>query len=304
MEGKNNATEINKMTWEETVLHIRNLKEYEDLVEDAFISADLSKNVENYYSGEEYQATVTLLSPFLLDNKQEIKILDIGAGNGITSIAFARDGFNVYSVEPDESDTVGIGAINILKELYGLNNLQVHKAFAENLPFANELFDIVYARQALHHAHSLHKFVSEAYRVLKPGGVFLTVRDHVVFNTKEKRIFLSNHPLQKFYQGENAFTLKEYKKALTENKFRIVKIYSQYESVINYSPLKKSEYFIRVENYSKEIKLSLQRKLGILSKLPGMFKVYKMLMELKYDRPYNEKKLPGRPYTFLSVKNE
>ncbi len=43
----------------------------------------------------------------------------------------------------------------------------------EDLPFADESFDIVYCSDVLEHVNDLEKVISEISRVLKPNGVFL-----------------------------------------------------------------------------------------------------------------------------------
>ncbi|MEI6445926.1 MAG: class I SAM-dependent methyltransferase [Nostocales cyanobacterium ELA583] len=48
------------------------------------------------------------------------------------------------------------------------------QAFAEDMPFADNLFDVVHTSAALHEMQpeQLRKIIAEVYRVLKPGGVF------------------------------------------------------------------------------------------------------------------------------------
>ena len=43
----------------------------------------------------------------------------------------------------------------------------------ENIPFADESFEIVYSSDVLEHVNGLEKVIAEIARVLKPGGVFL-----------------------------------------------------------------------------------------------------------------------------------
>ena len=47
---------------------------------------------------------------------------------------------------------------------------QLQTADAENLPFANNSFDIVYSWGVLHHSPNTPKAVDEVWRVLRPGG--------------------------------------------------------------------------------------------------------------------------------------
>ncbi|MEH2245478.1 class I SAM-dependent methyltransferase [Nostoc sp.] len=58
------------------------------------------------------------------------------------------------------------------------------EAFAEKMPFADNLFDVVHTSVALHEMQpqQLRKIINEVYRVLKPGGVFTLVDFHAPTN--------------------------------------------------------------------------------------------------------------------------
>ena len=92
------------MTWEETILKIREMPEFADLVKYAFYDKNLKLNVERFRGYEEYSETKKILREYC--NKTDAKILDIGAGNGIASVSFALDGYDVIALEPDQSETV------------------------------------------------------------------------------------------------------------------------------------------------------------------------------------------------------
>lgn len=278
------------MTWEETIKYIRTKKEYKDLVRLTYIDENLSKNVELYKSGDEFIETLKILKKYSSKGKT---ILDMGCGNGISSISFALEGYSVSSVEPDKSDTVGAGAIKKLINIYNLSNLKVFEDFAENIKFQDNSFDIVYARQAMHHAKNLNKFVAEMARVLKPDGLFLTVRDHAIFDEKDKNWFLESHPLQKFYGGENAFTPQEYKNAIKKSGLTLVKELKFFDNIINYYPL---------ENPDVIKKQHLRNKIGIVSKFPFVFTVYKNYIRKKTGDYFFEKKIPGRMYSYIAIK--
>ncbi|PHQ58442.1 MAG: SAM-dependent methyltransferase, partial [Sulfurimonas sp.] len=95
-----------------------------------------------------------------------------------------------------------------------MSNLEIFESFAEDIKFDSNSFDVVYVRQAMHHANDLNKFIGECGRVVKNGGLLLTIRDHVIFDAKDKEWFLESHPLHKFYGGENAYKPEEYESAM------------------------------------------------------------------------------------------
>jgi ubiquinone/menaquinone biosynthesis C-methylase UbiE len=290
-----------KMTWEETIKFIRTQPEYNDLVKFAYFEEDLKLNVERFKNDEEFLETKNLIQEIVPFNSS-IKLLDIGSGNGITSIAFALKGIQVDAVEPDPSETIGAGAIKKLKELYQLNNLSVHQGFAEDLKFPDNTFDIVYTRQCMHHANDLAMFIKECFRVLKKEGLLITVRDHIVYNKSDKKWFLESHPLQKFYGGENAFSENEYRSAMTNAGFEIKQILKHFDSPINYFPLAKAEKE-KTEQKSKEFAASIvKKKLGVLEGINLFRNIALKYVENKLGKIYDESTIPGRMYTFLAIK--
>lgn len=272
------------MTWEETVIHFRSLPENKQIAADAYLEEDLVRNVERFKNSAEWLETLKELDYFTKE-KKSVKILDIGAGNGISSIAFALEGFDIVALEPDRSNTVGSGAIKFLADHYKLHNVSIVEAFGESLPFKDENFDVVYGRQVMHHAHNLETFVKEAARVLKKSGLFMTLRDHVIKNKKDKEHFLLRHPLHKYYEGENAFLFDEYKNAIEKAGLNIKKVLKPSKSPINYSP------------WSKERMAEM-----ITNKLGGVFSNYLSVNLLWIINKYRLEALPGRIYSFIAVK--
>ena len=289
------------MTWHETIDFIRRKPEYSNLVEQAYFNEDLDSNILRFKKSYEFIETVRLIKEI---NPSAQKILDIGAGNGIASINLALLGYNVFAVEPDSSDTVGIGAIEKLIEKYKLKNIKVFQNYAEEIDFPDESFDIVYFRQTMHHAQNLKKFLQESARVLKVGGILLAIRDHVIFNETDKKLFLESHPLQKFYGGENAFTPDEYKNAMKENGLKIEKEYRYYDSVINYFPLSESDVRKISQENKKFFKQDLVKKIGILANIPLLLHLYRIKNSFNVVRGYylNEITIPGRMYSYIAKK--
>jgi ubiquinone/menaquinone biosynthesis C-methylase UbiE len=288
-----------KLTWEETIRFIRAQPEYNYLVDKAYFEEDLSLNVERFKQSEEFIETLKLLKQYQPNAK---KILDIGSGNGISAVAFALEGYDVVTIEPDTSDTVGAGAIRKLKTHYNLTNLEVFEAFAEELQLPYESFDIVYARQCMHHAYDLEKFVAEASRVTKKNGLLITIRDHIIFDEKDKEWFLNNHPLQKFYGGENAFTPDEYKAAMIKAGLKIEKEIKYFDNIINYFPSSKDEISNMFAFAKSKALLNLNKKIGVLSKISFLKEMYFKKIGLSKESVYDEKKISGRMYSYLCIK--
>ncbi|MFT5435900.1 MAG: ubiquinone/menaquinone biosynthesis C-methylase UbiE [Ulvibacter sp.] len=288
------------MTWEETIKMIREKDEYRELVEKAYFDEDLELNVVRFGKSAEFDETLAIIKKYQPKGKT---LLDIGSGNGISAVNFSLKGFDVTTVEPDPSETVGAGAIRSLKNKLQLSSLQVYEALAEDIKFPDAHFDIVYIRQAMHHANDLTKFMNEAVRVLKPKGLLLTIRDHVVFNETDKQWFLENHPLHKYYGGENAFSPDEYKKAIESAGAKIKEELRHYDSVINYFPTSKKDLENLKEVYLKSVKNSFKKKIGILASFPFIFTLYRSVKGIDGSKANNELQVPGRMYSYISIKS-
>jgi SAM-dependent methyltransferase len=291
---------MSQTTWEQAIIGIRNNPEYADLIDNAYFHEDLERNVQQFRSSEEFRETLSLIKSCLPASR--LKVLDIGAGNGVSSVAFALEGFSVTAVEPDRSNTVGAGAIQQLKNTFNLRNLAVIGCYAEMLPFKAGTFDLVYARQAMHHAHNLEQFVQAAYNVLKKSAIFLTVRDHVIYNEVDKQLFLDTHPLHKFYGGENAFTMQEYRNSFKTAGFKTLVTLGHFDSVINYFPMTQKEYEEQSTAFKQKVIGSLSEKIGHLARIPLIANWYLRYNQKKYGRYYDESKVAGRLYTFVNKK--
>ena len=104
----------------------------------------------------------------VIGKRNHLDIIDIGAGTGRYSAALADMGHNVTAVELVQKNVSQIKEKN--------PNIKVMKGNAKNLKFAENSFDIALLFGPVYHLFSFEeklKAISEAKRVVKPGGYVL-----------------------------------------------------------------------------------------------------------------------------------
>ncbi len=94
------------------------------------------------------------------------RLLEVGCGMGTDLLQLARKGINVTGVDLTEA---GIKLAKKRFEMYGLE-ADLRTADAENLPFNDEEFEVVYSFGVLHHTPDTKRAILETYRVLKKNG--------------------------------------------------------------------------------------------------------------------------------------
>lgn len=94
------------------------------------------------------------------------KVLEVGCGVGTDLSQFAEHGAVVTGIDLSEKSVV---LAKKRFEIFGLKG-DLKVGDAENLPFVDNQFDLVYSIGVLHHTPDTQKAINEIYRVLKPGG--------------------------------------------------------------------------------------------------------------------------------------
>jgi ubiquinone/menaquinone biosynthesis C-methylase UbiE len=278
--------EAPRMGYGEALDHLRADPRYADLIRDIYLGPDPVEEARRFERSAEWRETCRLLRGRIA----RARVVDLGAGAGIASYAFISAGAReVLAVEPWSGAAAGRDAV----ERLGLQGIVSINSMGEDMPIDTDSVDIVYARQTLHHAADLKRMLAEIARVLRPGGVVFTSRDHVVDDTRQLAQFLAGHPVHRLAGGEHAFTLDEYLDAIRSAGLRVERVITPWGSVINLFPWARSE-----ADRQRLLRAPFERRLGapgrLVARVPGATTLMRRRIESR--RP------PGRPYSFLGLK--
>ena len=130
---------------------------------------------------------INRISAAVLRNGRRIKVLDVGCGPGILTVALAP---LVYEVVALDLTPEMIAQAKKRSDLLGLKNVRFEVGRAEELPFSDGYFDVVVTRLMLHHLLSPTSAVKEIARVTRKGGL-LVVAD-IVTSEKQAEAELHN----------------------------------------------------------------------------------------------------------------
>ena len=101
----------------------------------------------------------------LVDGPTGLRVLDAGAGNGWLSNRLAQRGHLVAAVDLSDDARDGLGVWPNYEARF-----TCYQAEFDHLPFRNDQFDLLIFNAALHYSSVLQVTLSEARRVIKPGG--------------------------------------------------------------------------------------------------------------------------------------
>lgn len=146
------------------------------------------------------------------------KLLEVGVGAGTDHLQWARAGADCHGVDLTEA---AIEVTRIRFEMYGFES-KLQRLDAEELPFPDNSFDVVYSWGVIHHSEKPELIIREIKRVLKPGGVFIGMmygrRSPLVFKFWVKYALLAGKPWLSFRDvvwdkvesvGTKAYTVPE-----------------------------------------------------------------------------------------------
>ncbi|WP_299979453.1 methyltransferase domain-containing protein [Desulfobacula sp.] len=113
-----------------------------------------------------HQSLYPYLKQFFAQSPENIKVLDIGCGDGNSIKLFQKMAKNIewYGVDIDNSPEVK-QRVRKSAQFSNFNGV--------NLPYSDNSFDLLYCHQVLEHVRHPDALIADAFRVLKPNGLFV-----------------------------------------------------------------------------------------------------------------------------------
>jgi ubiquinone/menaquinone biosynthesis C-methylase UbiE len=185
----------------------------------------------NQIKGRRYKLEPFIRSIVQFEKWQGKKILEIGCGIGIDGMEFTKNGADYTGIDISEK------SLWLAKNYFSLNQQKSNLllADAENLPFEDNSFDLVYSWGVLHHTPDIRQAIKEIYRALKPNGTLIIMlynkyslvglQLYIRYGFLKGNIGANLNDLYAFHHespGTKAFTDKEVKDLFS--RFRELKI--------------------------------------------------------------------------------
>ncbi len=128
-------------------------------------------NCEDEFTTEGYLGQVELIAASLVSLSAR-QVLEIGCGTGYN---VRNLGERLPECQFTGVDLFGKHVETATRESSKLNNVQFEQGNFQQLRFDAEQFDAVYAVECLCQASDMQKSLSEAYRVVRPGGRLIVI---------------------------------------------------------------------------------------------------------------------------------
>jgi ubiquinone/menaquinone biosynthesis C-methylase UbiE len=193
----------------------------------AAVSPKYTKEYFDEIEKYRYKVEPEIFSFARFDRYKNCKILEIGVGAGTDFVQWVKAGAESYGVDLTES---AIEHTKTRLELLGLSARDVRVADAENLPYPDNYFDLVYSWGVLHHTCDFEKSLGEAVRCTRVGGTLKimvynrrslrALYKYIYFSLRHPRSFNRSIADVMYYHqespGTRAFSIPEMRNILSK----------------------------------------------------------------------------------------
>ncbi|WLR48304.1 class I SAM-dependent methyltransferase [Halobacillus litoralis] len=183
-----------------------------------YVQEVFSKNKQAYVDSTTHkkQADLDAIVEWLKPDPSH-KALDIATGGGHVAKALSSHCRTVFA-----TDLTKDMLQNTARHLTSQQNIEYVVADAEQLPFLDNIFDLVTCRIAPHHFPSPHQFIEEVGRVLKDNGRFLMI-DNVAPEKNELDEFYNQFEKKRDYSHVRALKVSEWEKLFHTHQLTVKK---------------------------------------------------------------------------------
>jgi SAM-dependent methyltransferase len=126
----------------------------------------IANTYDRRYQENDYSGVAAALLAFVGEHVDH-RVLEVGCGTGHWLQSLGSRGIRVAGLDPS--------AQMLARAKAKAPGATLAQGSAERLPWATESFDRVFCINALHHFKDKVAFLTEAVRVLRPGGLMMTV---------------------------------------------------------------------------------------------------------------------------------
>ena len=115
-----------------------------------------------------YQKKLAVTREYL---RPDMEVLEFGCGTGSTALVHARTVRHILAID------IADGMLEIAKKKakeQGVGNIDFRKASVEDLDVADQSLDAVLGLSILHLLEDTDQVIENVFKMLKPGGVFVT----------------------------------------------------------------------------------------------------------------------------------
>lgn len=151
---------------------------------------------------------------------ERLRVLEVGCG----SCSFSE---KLKLLRPGD----GVWGLDLCIDLLRWSSLPVIQGDAHQLPFSDAAFDLIVAPAALHHFPDLRRAMTEIFRVLKTGGLFLSYDPNLYH--PQRFIFMTDPLRRIFYRDSGDTALSPCRLTALAREIGFVTVEVEYHAMYN-----------------------------------------------------------------------